>query len=190
MLEELCREGALSAAPLLLGMSIVSAASDGSQLRATIVETEAYTEDDPASHSFRGITPRTVPMFGLPAHWYVYFTYGMHWCANVTCGPNGVGEAVLLRAAVVTQGTAIFEQRRGRKAPAARLLDGPAKLAQGFALSSAASGQPIAASTVRIEGTPGALAVVRTTARVGISQGTDRLWRFCADGAPRRIPGE
>jgi DNA-3-methyladenine glycosylase len=180
----------LTAAPLLLGMSLVGVGDDGTVIRATIVETEAYVEDDPASHSYRGITPRTVPMFGPPAHWYVYFTYGMHWCANVTCGPDGVGEAVLLRAAIVEEGLAVLQRRRGRTDSARSLLDGPAKLAQGFGLGRAANGESISDSVVVLTGEPAALPVARTTSRVGISQGRDRQWRFCADGAPKRFPNE
>lgn len=184
--------GAVEAAPLLLGLLLTRAS-----MAARIVEVEAYREDDPASHSRRGPTPRTAPMFGPPGCWYVYFSYGMHWCANLTCGPVGRGEAVLLRAALPETGLDELRRRRGeagRRVASSRLLDGPAKLAQGFGLTGTDSGQPAfgpaVADGVRLIDDGIRLPVVRTTARVGISSGIDRPWRFCAAGAPMRTPGE
>lgn len=184
--------GALEAAPSLLGLLLTRGST-----AARIVEVEAYREDDPASHSRRGPTPRTAPMFGPPGCWYVYLCYGVHWCANLTCGPVGRGEAVLLRAALPQTGLEQLRRCRGpagaRAAPD-RLLDGPAKLAQGFGLTGADSGRPAfgpaAADGVRLVDDGTRLPIARTTARVGISSGTDRAWRFCAAGAPLRTPGE
>ena len=126
-------------------------------------------------------------MFGPPGHWYVYFTYGMHWCANAVCGPEGSGEAVLLRAAVALTGVEMIRARR----PAARrdqdLTNGPAKLAQAFSMDAGTDGTDLCSPESPVWlGTDGVrLPVIRTTARVGISVGTDRLWRFCAEGAPK-----
>lgn len=184
--------GALEAAPLLLGLLLARGST-----AARIVEVEAYREDDPASHSRRGPTPRTAPMFGPPGCWYVYLSYGMHWCANLTCGPVGRGEAVLLRAALPETDLDQLRRRRGRvgrRVAPDRLLDGPAKLAQGFGLTGADSGRPAfgpaVADGVRLIDDGIRLPVDRTTSRVGISSGTDRAWRFCAAGAPMRTPGE
>lgn len=169
-------------APELLGALII-----GQGCSARIVEVEAYTQDDPASHSFRGPTPRNAAMFGEAGRWYVYFTYGMHWCANVVCGPAGSGQAILIRAALPVDGLELIRSRRPKARSDAQLLSGPARLTQAFAIDKALDAMDACdpASPVWL-GTDGAsLPVVRTTARVGISVGTDRPWRFCAAGAPR-----
>ncbi len=186
--------GALEAAPALLGLLVVTA--DAS---ARIVEVEAYGRTIRPRTAAAGPRPRTAPMFGPPGCWYVYFSYGMHWCANVTCGPPGRGEAVLLRAALPVSGLDALRARRGpaaARATPARLLDGPAKLAQGLALTGADSGRSALAPGAEGGGDGGAhlvddgirLPVDRVTPRIGISVATERLWRFCAAGAPARTP--
>lgn len=146
-----------------------------------IVEVEAYREDDPASHSFRGPTPRNAVMFGPAGHLYVYFTYGMHWCANVVTGADGEGSAVLLRAVAPIAGVDLMrERRRGR----AGIADGPAKLCQAFAIGPAHNGVDLcddAAHGVRLldDGTPPPRRPV-VGPRIGISRGVDTPWRFRA----------
>ena len=113
-------------APQLLNKLLVHGACVG-----RITEVEAYREDDPASHSFRGKTPRTEVMFGPAGHLYVYFTYGMHYCANIVTGASGEGAAVLLRAVEPIEGIDLMlERRQGRR----QIADGPAKLCQAFAI--------------------------------------------------------
>ena len=167
---------ALEVAPALLHKVLV--VRDRS---VRITETEAYLNDDPASHSFRGPTPRNAVMFGPAGCLYTYFTYGMHWCANVVTGDEGVGEAVLLRGGVPLAG--IDDMRLAR--PTARrdldLTNGPAKFAQALGLGRAENGIDLTtmAGPVRIvdDGcVPPALIVA--TPRIGISKAVERPWRF------------
>jgi len=169
---EALRGSALRLAPRLLGAVLVSDLG-GAQVAVRLTEVEAYEgADDPASHAFRGLTARTAVMFGPPGHLYTYFTYGMHWCANVVCGPEGVAAAVLLRAGEIVSGLDVARDRR----PAARsdreLARGPARLATCLCLGAATNGVDLCAGTspVRLEAVrsrrpPG----VESGPRVGIS---------------------
>ncbi len=106
-----------------------------------IIETEAYMSDDPASHSFRGPTPRTAVMFGPAGYLYVYRSYGIHWCANVVTGADGDGQAVLIRAVDPVEGADEMLRRRGRLP----LADGPGKLCQAFGLDGEDDGADLVA---------------------------------------------
>jgi DNA-3-methyladenine glycosylase len=174
-------------APALLGCRLVR---DGVAVRLT--EVEAYSgADDPGSHAFRGRTPRTEVMFGPAGHLYVYFTYGMHWCANVVTGPAGSASAVLLRAGEVVAGVADARRRRG-DVRAHDLARGPARLATAMGLGREHRGADLcgAASAIRLESAVGAVdpARIRSGPRVGLSgPGGDGLrypWRFWLDDEP------
>lgn len=148
-----------------------------------IVEVEAYLgAEDPASHAFRGATPRTQLMFGAPGFLYVYFTYGMHWCANIVTNRNGSPGAVLLRAVEPLDGVEQMQRRRTVKRDV-DLTNGPAKLAQAFGIDGDLNGAGVTdhRGNVRIAddgmappGEPG------ISTRVGISQGKDLRWRWFA----------
>ncbi len=160
-----------------------------------IVEVEAYHGvDDPASHAFRGLTARTAVMFGPPGFLYVYFTYGMHWCANVVCGPDGEAAAVLIRALEPVAGLEAMRLARPSARSERDLCNGPAKLCQSLGITGADNGTDLLARTPRTDahdgragrhgglqleddGTPPPRRPGRGT-RIGIRQATEKRWRF------------
>jgi len=174
--------------PLLLNKLLVRGTRVG-----RIVEVEAYRgAEDPASHAFRGPTTRNAVMFGPPGRLYVYFTYGMHWCANIVCAPVGTGEAVLLRALAPLAGLPVMRRARPPGTTDRNLTSGPAKLCQAFGITGALDGADLVAGdrglTVRDDGlapppVPG------VSARIGISQATDRPWRWWVPDDPHVSPG-
>jgi len=175
--------GSTTVGPALLGHVLTRVLPSGEILRARIVETEAYDEGDPASHSFHGVTARTRVMFGPAGHLYVYFTYGMHHCMNVVTGRAGEGSAVLLRAAEPLEG--LEAMGRGRGTDRVRdLCRGPARLAQAFAIDRSFDGiDLVAGDRLWIErGRPPTPSKVRSGPRIGIRAGTDLPWRFTLDG--------
>ena len=144
-----------------------------------IVETEAYRQDDPCCHAYNGRTARNAVLFGPPGHLYVYFTYGMHYCANTACEEEGVGAGVLLRALEPVAGLELMTERRGLSEP--RLLaSGPARLAQALGIGREHNGLPVWREPLAIlpppPGTPSAEVV--TTARIGVRGGDQKPWRF------------
>ena len=168
-------------APELLGKVLVLG-----DMSARIVEVEAYCgAEDPGSHAYRGMTKRNATMFGPAGRLYVYFTYGMHWCANAVCGEEGTGVAVLLRAAVPLTG---LEQMRARR-PKARtdrdLLRGPARLCQAFGLDGTYDGADLVTRTHEItivdDGAAPPTAPL-VGARIGLSAGAELPWRWCVPG--------
>ena len=154
-----------------------------------IVEVEAYCgAEDPASHAYRGRTARNAVMFGPAGHLYVYFTYGMHFCANIVCGEEGVASAVLLRGLTPLAG--LDEMRALR--PLARtdrdLCSGPARLAQAFGLNRDFNGADLVTVDREIaiedDGTPPPSPLaLGVSARIGVAAGADLPWRFYVPGA-------
>lgn len=175
-------------APELLGKLLVHDDPEVGPLAVRLVEVEAYAgAEDPASHAYRGPTRRNAVMFGPPGHLYVYFTYGMHFCANVVCGASGWASAVLLRAAAPVEGLDAIRARR----PAARrerdLCSGPARLAQAVGLAAAHDGADLVRGPVRIrdDGTPPP-PTPSVSARVGLAagRGDEHRWRWYVAGDP------
>ena len=146
-----------------------------------LVETEAYAPDDPASHSFPGRTRRNAAMFGPPGRLYVYRSYGVHWCANVVCGEEGVGAAVLLRALEPTQGLDVMRLRRGVE-DARLLCSGPGRLTQALGISGADDGAALDVPPFELR-PPGDEGHVVSGPRVGISRGAEHAWRYALKGS-------
>jgi DNA-3-methyladenine glycosylase len=147
-----------------------------------IVEAEAYDGEDPASHGFRGRTQRNASMFGPPGHAYVYRSYGIHWCVNLVCGGEGEPEAVLLRALEPTHGVEEMRARRGVH-DARALCSGPGKLCQALGITREHDGLPLDAAPFDLRERTEAPEIV-TGPRIGITQATERSWRYCLAGSP------
>jgi DNA-3-methyladenine glycosylase len=190
---ELLGRPATEVAPLLLGATLSHTTPEGT-VSVRLTEVEAYlgaagsAAPDPGSHSYRGRTPRNAAMFGPAGHLYVYFTYGMHYCANVVCGPEGTATGILLRAGEVVQGLELARRRRPASRSDKDLAQGPARLATALDLDRQHYGMSVLGgdlSLVLPESPPAA--VVRTGPRVGLSGPGGTLeypWRFWLDGDP------
>ncbi len=185
----------LELAPSLLNKVLVrdgDGARGEGRVAARLVEVEAYRGSaDPGSHAYRGMTPRTTTMFGPPGHLYVYFTYGMHWCANVVADhPPGDAGAVLLRAAAPIDGLDVMRARRARDGRTVRdrdLCAGPARLTRAFGLTGVDDGTDLTRGRLRLldDGTPPpAKPFVSTRIGLATGRGDESPWRFCVPGDP------
>jgi DNA-3-methyladenine glycosylase len=186
---------ALEVAPGLLGCVLEHETSDG-LVAVRLTEAEAYTgAADPASHAYRGRTRRNAVMFGPPGYAYVYFTYGMHFCVNVVCGPEGTAEAVLLRAGQVIVGEELARQRRVARntrnatpaaaLPSRELARGPARLCRALGIDRGQDGADLCdpASALRLRAAGGAppgheRLQINVGPRVGVSSAIESPWRF------------
>ncbi len=178
-------------APDLLGRVLARTLADGSRLAARLVEVEAYEQGDPASHSYKGRpTARTQVMFGPPGRLYVYFSYGQHFCSNVVTGPDGVGSAVLLRAAQPLQGIEAMAANRGTD-DVRLLCSGPARLTQAFGIARAENGTDLVRdlSLILLSGAPLSPRAIGRSTRVGVNAGGERPWRFFERGSSFVSPG-
>lgn len=179
---------ARAVAPALLGARLAHQTPEGPVV-VELTEVEAYHgTGDPASHAWRGRTPRNEVMFGPAGYLYVYFSYGVHWCANVVCGPAGEASAVLLRAGRVVSGQGLARQRRGPRVADRSLARGPACLTQALGIdrrhrgTDLCAGGPLTLTPARDAGP------VASGPRVGVSRAADVPWRFWLSGDPTVSP--
>lgn len=174
---------ALTVAPQLLGWELISHAGGG-ETGGRIVEVEAYHgAQDPASHAYRGRTPRTAPMFEVGGTIYIYRSYGIHFCLNLVTGPAGEAQAVLIRALEPTRGLDLMAARRRTTDPH-RLTRGPGSLGQALGITLALSGAQLGNTLeLRPPATPLALGQITAGPRIGISQAKDHPWRFYLTGS-------
>lgn len=181
----------LSGHPLAAARLVLGSVLEVGEVRARIVEVEAYGSPvdgplpDPAAHTYPGPTPRNAVMFGPAGHLYVYLSYGIHQCVNVTAGPDGEGGGVLLRAAAIESGIELVRERRAVRDRDARLAAGPGRLGQALGITVADKGIDVLspASAVRLE-IAARRGPVASGPRIGISRAVDLPWRLWLDGHP------
>jgi DNA-3-methyladenine glycosylase len=167
----------LKVAKELLGKYLVTQ-KDGHLLSGKIVETEAYIGfKDPASHAYRGMTPRNEVMFGDPGYAYVYLTYGMHHCLNLVTEKKGYPAAVLIRALQPAEGIELMKKRRGRQ-NFKNLTSGPAKLCQALGIDRNLNGADLCSDIIFVEDRGEVVERIASSSRIGINEGKKKNWRF------------
>lgn len=173
-------------APKLLGCVLTCKTPEGT-VGIAITETEAYSGTaDPASHAYRGRTARNATMFGPAGHLYVYRSHGLHWCANVVTGTDGIASGVLIRAGRVIEGEGLARKRRGERVESARLARGPGNLGQALGITAEHNDADLLTGTsvMLSEGEPVPSALIRVGPRVGVSKAHDWQHRFYLAGDP------
>ncbi|WP_284580021.1 DNA-3-methyladenine glycosylase [Streptomyces sp. 2P-4] len=173
-------------APRLLGCVLTCKTPEGT-VSIAITETEAYSGTaDPASHAYRGRTARNATMFGPAGHLYVYRSHGLHWCANVVTGTDGIASGVLIRAGRVIEGEDLARKRRGERVESPRLARGPGNVGQALGITAEHNGANLLTGTsvVLSEGKPVPAALIQVGPRVGVSKAHDWQHRFYLAGDP------
>ena len=164
-------------APELIGATLLVNGAGG-----MIVEVEAYHHTDPAAHSYRGCTERNAVMFGPPGFVYVYRSYGIHWCLNFVCEPDGSASAVLIRALTPTAGLAAMRRRRGMEDVRA-LCSGPGKVGEALGITRQQNGLALDRAPFEVRARETTPEIV-TGPRIGISKAVDMPWRYGLAGSP------
>jgi len=172
---------ALTGARALLGWKLIHDSPEG-LTSGYIVETEAYTEEDPASHAYGGKRLRNAYLFHASGTLYVYFTYGMHYCFNIVTGEENRGQGVLIRAVEPVEGIELMKKRRGLN-NVSQLTNGPAKLVQALGITKDHGGTTLYEGNIRLEPGFTPKEIVQTT-RVGIKKAVDQPWRFYVRNNP------
>lgn len=196
-------QGTLLAARALLGKTLVRRFDDGRIATGRIVETEAYTQDDPACHAFRGLTKSNKTMWGAPGHAYIHINYGLHYCLNAVTAPEGVAEAVLIRAIEPQENARLLWRNTFGEPPEEptddgafdtlaradrRLTSGPGKLTRALKVDRAFDGTDLTSAAGALfladgdDDVPDAAVV--TTTRIGITKGAGFPWRFYVRASP------
>jgi DNA-3-methyladenine glycosylase len=163
-------------APELIGATLLFRGAGG-----IIVEVEAYHHTDPAAHSFNGPTPRNAVMFGPPGYFYVYRSYGIHWCINFVCEEKGSASAVLLRAIEPTEGIATMQRRR-RTDDVRLLCSGPGKLTEAMGITHAQNGEAVDAAPFELRARTSEPEIAAGV-RIGITKATELPWRYGLKGS-------
>jgi DNA-3-methyladenine glycosylase len=168
----------LKVARELLGHYLVRKINED-YLIGKIVETEAYRENDPASHSYKGKTERNKIMYMEGGHLYVYFTYGMYYCANIVTEEEGFGSAVLLRALEPVEGLSMMQKHRGKECSTINLANGPGKLCIAFRIDKQLNGKTLFGEEIFVaENNNKDKFAISASSRIGITDGNEKLWRF------------
>lgn len=166
------------AAKRLLGCEIERVLDDGTVLRGRIIETEAYDETDPGSHTYKGISPRNRVMYRSAGYLYVYFIYGMHFCCNIVTGSEGKGEAVLIRAIEPLEGEEAMRLRR-KNIQGVGITNGPSKVCMALDITRDLNGHDLHARPLRLLMKPALSKTdITTSKRIGLKKATETLWRF------------
>ena len=180
LLQSFYARSTLDVSPALLGKILCVKTKQGFTA-GRIVETEAYRADDPASHSARGKTPRAAIMFGPAGVAYVYFIYGMYEMLNFVTEKEGEAGATLIRAIEPLVGEELMRRRRKTARTRHDVSSGPGKLCRAFGIEMSHNGKSLQGPEIWVEDDGFRPEKVLVSPRIGISKGTDRLWRFFLD---------
>jgi len=169
-------QNTIEASKAVLGKVLVHRTNEGI-ISGRIIETEAYLQGDPACHANRGMTPRNEVMFGQPGHAYVYFTYGFHYCFNLVTQPEGIAEAILIRALQPLEGIKLMKRNRNKENPT-DLCSGPGKLTQALAIGKPLNKADLLGDQLYLIDDGTDVGEIIAKPRIGIKEAVHEPWRF------------